>query len=272
VYVEIESEYCRGWETFIQERSQGRLNETCDQGPSNTLVVDLDVDVDPTFGTAVTTGGYYPPNGNNNNIESYREGVYPSSATETIRSKAANCLEDPCKSFSESDSLNGGTYYTEKMKNFRNITFESDTVVVLNDTNNQGLRNVGNIKITGDSNVTVYLYTDQDFELIGSENINAGGDPTNFRMFVSSDASIRFNGDIEYVGALYAPGSTLSGGENKGGGGNINVIGAVVVNTFDFKGNPTFDYDDRMETLDPKIEADTIKYLHVSENSVSIDL
>ena len=270
VYVEIESEYCRGWEMFIQERSQGGINKTCDQGPSDTLVVDLDVDLDPTFGTAVTTGGYYPPNGDNN-IESYREGVYPSSATETIRSKAANCLEDPCKSFPESGSLGGEIYYTEKMEKFSDLTFDRDTVVVLNDTNDQGLSNVSNIEITGGSNVTVYLHTDQEFEMIGGDKINAGGDPTNFRMFVSSDASIRFNGNIEYVGALYAPGSTLSGGKNKRGGGNINVTGAVVVNTFDFKGNPIFSYDERMEELDPQIEADTIKYLHISENSIRID-
>lgn len=274
VYVEIESEYCRGWESFFEARSQGGVDEPCDEGPSDTVIIDLTVDIDPTFGAAVTAGTYNEPNSQASDVSNYRDGRYAPSATEKINDEVQSCLEsgNDCKSFSESDTLSQpGTYYTENMDDFADLNFnnDDDVFVVLNDTDGAGVEDPGDMVLEGDGNVTVYVKTDEGFKANGGE-INSGGDPAQFRMYLTSGVKIRLGGNVEYTGVLYSRGSTF----NDSGPGTISVTGAIVVGTFDIKGggNAEFNFDPGVTSVEPDFDANTAKYLHVSENEVRVEL
>jgi hypothetical protein len=270
VYVEIESEYCRGWESFFEARSEGSVNETCDDGTIDTVVIDLTVDIDPAFGAAVTAGTYNA--GGNVAADSYRDGLYAPSATQKIEDEVQDCVRNGCDSFSGNDTLGPGTYYTEDMDDFTDLTLNADgddIFIVLNDTEDEGLEDPGDITVSGDGgNVTVYLQTDEGFEATGggSNSINSDGDPSRFRMYITSGAEIKLNGGIEYTGTLYSRDSTLSES-----GGNANITGSVVVGNFDVTGNSVFNFDPRVTNIEPDFDTRTVKYLHVSENQVEVD-
>jgi len=157
------------------------------------------------------------------------------------------------------------------MDDFSDLTFDSDEdiFIVLNDTNDTGLADPGKIAVDGDGNVTVYLKTDEGFESNGDE-INSGGDPTQFRMYITSDAKIEFGGNTEYTGVIYSRGSTF----NDSGGGTITVTGSVVVGTFDIKGggNADFNFSSEVSNIEPEFDASTVKYLHISENYIRVEL
>ena len=282
VYIEIETDYCHGWESFFRERSQGSLEQTCDDGAENTVIIDLSVSVDPVFGSAVTAGSTYDPG--NADVSSYREGAYLPSASPEIMNQVSDCDGGVnCDSFSASDTLTEGTYYTEEMTDFQDLTLntsEGDVDIVLNDVDRQGVSDTGDITITGDGNVTVYFNSVEEFEMVGGgsngNRINAGGNATQFNMYVHSDADIVFNGGIEYSGGLYAPRSQLSGSSGScqgGGGGAIEVTGAIIVDTFCFQaGSASFEFDEGMENLDSGIATNNIKYLHVSESTIRVEV
>lgn len=284
VYVEIESQYCRGWESFFRERTQGGLDQTCEGGDEDTVVVDLSVAFDPVFGAAVTaTAIEDTSNGNGKekvNISSYREGVTAPSASSRIEERIEACLPDGCSSIS-SDTLDGGPYYTEDVEDLEGVnTIETssgdDVDIIVNDTDewtDDGL----DFEVTGGGNATLYVRTDDTIELSGSYNVNTDGEPDQFLTYVHSDTSeIQITGSFTYVGGIYAPKSSLSGdqGDNEcdgDGGGNIDVTGSLVVQDFCFQ-NGEFTHDGSMDDLEVDLDLDTVKYLHVSENRVKIEM
>jgi hypothetical protein len=62
------------------------------------------------------------------------------------------------------------------------------------------------------------------------------------------------------------------GGNCGGGGGTIDVTGSLIVENFCFSGNANFEHDSVMDDVELDIDLDTIKYLHVSENTVEVEL
>ena len=274
VYVEIESEYCRGWESFFDSRTQGGIEESCESGNDGTVVVDLTVPLDPTFGTAVTAGRFTDDGAD---IESFRDGVFAPSASGLIDNQIDSCLTNGCTGFASGETLDSGTYYTEDASTFEGLTLDTsdgDVDVIVNDPDG-GVDGPGSIDVTGDGTASVYLKTDDDFSMTGgSDKINSGGEPEQFIMYVHSDVSaIKINA-AEYVGGIYAPKTNLEGDQGNGngcGGGNADVIGAIVVENFCFK-NGNFDYDGDMSSLEIDLSIDTVKYLHVSENTIEVDI
>lgn len=285
VYVQIESDYCEGWENFFRERSQGDLEQACDVGDEDTVVMDLTVPLDPAFGYAVTSQNIEVDGAN---MESTREGVVASSATDNIEDRIAECEEDGCDG-GLSGTLESGVYYTEDGGDFADIdtfnTSDGEVEVIVNDDDG-GISGSGEISITGDNNVTVYVKTEDDVSLGGGDEINYGGDPSKLIMYVHSDVSaIKMSGSAKYTGGIYAPNTRLEGDQGGGngngngngnggggcGGGSVEVTGSVIVENFCFR-NGEFTYQPEMADLEVEVEPDTVKYLHVSENAVEIDL
>jgi len=274
VYVEVESEYCRGWQSFFESRTQGGIEESCESGNDGTVVVDLTVPLDPTFGTAVTAGRFTDDGAD---IESFRDGVFAPSASGLIDNQIDSCLTNGCTGFASDETLDSGTYYTEDASTFEGLTLDTsdgDVNVIVNDPDG-GVDGPGSIDVTGDGTASVYLKTDDDFSMTGgSDKINSGGEPEQFIMYVHSDVSaIKINA-AEYVGGIYAPRTNLEGDQGNGngcGGGNADVVGAIVVENFCFK-NGNFDYDGDMSSLEIDLSIDTVKYLHVSENTIEVDI
>jgi hypothetical protein len=279
VYVEIESRYCGGWESFFRDRSEGGLNQTCAQGANDTLVVDLTAGLDAVFGEAVTTEATIEDETGNLDIQpSSREGVIAPSASDLVDSRIDDC--SGC-SAGFSGTLEAGTHYTEDATDFEAIdeinTTDGDVDVIINDTTG-GIDGAGTISVTGDGNATVYVKTEDDIELGGGDEINPTGSPDQFLMYVHSDVSeIKISGKFTYRGGIYAPKTKMKGdqGNNKdsckSGGGNVNITGSVVVQELCFN-SATFTHDPVMDGIDPDVEFDTVEYLHVSENAISVDL
>ena len=119
----------------------------------------------------------------------------------------------------------------------------------------------------------LYIKTDSDIDISG--DINSAGEPERFVMYVHSDVpQIHLVGNEEFRGGLYAPRSDFDGdnGNGKGcGAGSISLTGSVVVDNFCFR-NGEFTHDEDMEAIDVDIGLNTVKYLHVSENTAEIDL
>jgi hypothetical protein len=276
VYVEVESEYCQGWQSFFESRTQGGIEESCESGDDGTVVVDLTVPLDPTFGAAVTAGRFTDDGAD---IESFQNGIFPPSASELIDNRIDSCITNGCTGFAGGETLGSGTYYTENASDFEELTLDTsagDVEVIINDPDG-GVDGPGNIDVTGDGTASVYLKTDDDFSMTGgNDKINSGGEPEQFIMYAHSDVSIIKINAAEYVGGIYAPNTDFEGDQGNGngsgcGGGNAEVTGAIVVENFCFK-NGDFNYDGDMSSLEVDLGIDTVKYLHVSENAVEVDL
>jgi len=272
VYVEIESEYCRGWQSFFESRTQGGIEEGCDDGDAGTVIVDLTVPLDPAFGTAVTASNI---ENDGASISSSREisGGIPS-ASSRVEERIDDCETNGCKDWSNSPT--DGTYYTETGDDLGglNVDANGDVDLVVNDITG-GVDISDDITVSGTGDVTVYLRTDGDVTMGGRTSINGGGDAEQFLMYVHSDVSaIKLTGNPTYTGGIYAPNTRLEGDQGGGGGcgaGNVEVTGSVVVDDFCFnKGD--FTYVPEMGDIEVEIGTDTVKYLHISENDIEIEL
>ena len=289
VYVEIESEYCRGWQSFFETRTQGAVEQGCDG--NSTVTVRLDTLIEPVFGAVVTArsieidsnqgNGKGNGKGNGNggsgpNIDGpTREGVVAPSVSDEVDDRITACLDNGCSAFSSGDHLDAGTtYYTENAANLNGITADvadGDVNIIINTTGDVDLES---FNVSGSGGRTfLYIKTDSDIDISG--DINSAGEPERFVMYVHSDVpQIHLVGNEEFRGGLYAPRSDFDGdnGNGKGcGAGSISLTGSVVVDNFCFR-NGEFTHDEDMEAIDVDIGLNTVKYLHVSENTAEIDL
>jgi len=273
VYVEIESEYCRGWQSFFESRTQSGVEEGCGEGDEDVLRLNLTVSVDPMFGSAVTSKSVYSPG--NANVSNSRTGVSAPSASSTIEDAIADCEDWG----SLGSSVSAGTHCTEDPADLGDLTINTgggDVDVVINDVNDDGVTDA-DVTVNGGGSVRVYLKSEAGIDITGGDGLNVDADPEQFLVYVHSDADeIVLSGTVEYNGGLYAPNSRLTGSSGKckgGGGGTITVTGSVVVDEFCFQSKSTeFTHDEAMSDIEPNLGVDTLSYLHVSENTVRVDI
>jgi len=275
VYVEIESEYCQGWQSFFERRTQGAIEQEC--GNNSTVTATLKTVLDPVFGAVVTSNA--PIEGKPTITGPIRDGINATSASDEIDDEISMCSGGGCTNFSSGDELySGTTYYTEDDTDLNQITANvgsGDVDIVINAT---GEVDLGSINVDG-TNGRASIYIKADNDVFITDNVNSGGDPERLIMYVHSDIpEIHFVGNEEFRGGLYAPKSEFDGDNGKGnegckggGGGAVSLTGAVVVDTFCFQ-NGDFTHDEKMDGIDVDIGVDTIRYLHVSENTIEIDL
>ena len=272
VRIEITSKYHRGWNTFLESRTEGSVHHD----PANqTVWVNLTVPMTESFDTGLTAtsddtnavksngpGGFEGP---------VTTGATRPSASPRIESKIAECENTGCTSISGAvadGTLENGTYYSDVGRDLPATTYDTSdgdiNIVVDGDLEFSG---GDSHTVTGSGSVTFYVKG--DVAISGSTGMNTGGDPANLIIVVHSDASaVSVNGNAQFTGLIYAPSAALS---INGGGPpwNDNIVGAAVVETATANGNAnlvfssTPNYELQFETMTD------INYLYISENRIN---
>lgn len=270
VIVRVESRYCRGWESFFEQRSQGILQKSCNQGDSDTLEVDLVVPFQIESDTPVKAKGIDPGTGNSEVPSEWEEGVSAPSISPEVEKRIQECANGSCDSLKSSGSISSigddELYWAGSDHTFdSNVTFETEgnDITAVVDGN---LDISADIEINGTGSVTIYVR--ESVQQNGHRNINTGGGADQFAIQVHTDGeSVTLQGTTQYTGVIYAPGSEISIG------GNVEIKGSVVGETIDLSGDPPeFEQADELEDYQIAGGDRSLAYLHVSENPIEVEL
>ena len=113
------------------------------------------------------------------------------------------------------------------------VVLTGDVTVYIDD--NFNLTGQGQIILATDANVTIY-HNGSNFSLTGQGMVNATQKPTQFKLF-STASNIKFTGNSEFYGAVYAPRATIDPG------GTTKIFGSFVGRMIDINGTADFHYD-----------------------------
>jgi hypothetical protein len=254
VSIEVESRYCSGWESFFRERSQGSIAESC--GDNDTVVVDLVVPFELTAersvaGRSITTNGDV-------DSDSFQDNVVAPSISPEVTSRIEHC---GCESFPDNNTIGAGDYFEGGDYSFGDVTFDTTdgdvTVTIDGDLNLDG-----DIDINGNGNVTMYVDGDVNLQPGG---YNTGGEATQLSVLVhTSGDSVDLTNNLNYVGVIYAPGSTIEMG------GTTDIDGAVVGDDVLVRGDVNVTAAEGLDGYQIVGGGRPLTYLHVSKNSVDV--
>lgn len=267
VVVEIRSDYYDAWARFFEDRTTGGVEMDHE---NRTVMVELTVPTEKSIENAVAVS---TPNGITTNggdkPEPHREGVQYPSASQTISNRVDTCDTEGCKDVTETITGEEGVetqYYAtgEEIPDDLTVEPKGGNVTLVVD----GTFEPASLSITGDGNVSVYV-TD-GFSLGGDSKINDEGDSTQLRVYVHSDAVVTSQkGNPSFTGVLYAPNTDVELS------GNTDFEGALIAKTLHINGNAgDFGYDESLAeiTIDVDTSRNPIRYLHVTENRVDVEL
>jgi hypothetical protein len=144
--------------------------------------------------------------------------------------------------------LNSGKYYVDEIDaSDKNILVTSNATLIV----------LGNMKMTGQSRITINtngclnLYVGGPTANLGGNGvINETGNATNFFYHGGpNNTSISLSGNGTFVGILYAPSADLS--LNGGGSSDEDFCGASVTKTATMNGHFKFHYDEALDKYGP---------------------
>lgn len=265
VFVEIQSDYHKGWAEFFESRTTG---EVIHDSENRTARMELTVPFEEEFRSAASVQGSIETHGNPN-IDSAQEGMNHPSASGEIDSKIENCDSESPGFDGSQEEYHGSTTYcaTDPVElgetNVFNTT-EGDITVVLEDDLDLSQGGGRNITITG--NHTVKIYTQGQINFKGSE-VNVGGNSSQIVTYVHSDIEeIGEAGNFAMSGVIYAPNTDVEFS------GTVEFDGAVIADTFEAGGNVDLTFAPELEETPFGIssENDVIRYLHVTENVIEL--
>jgi hypothetical protein len=265
IFVEIRSDYCRGWESFFESRTESAIKQQCTEGDANTVVVDLTTPFEETFENEVVVTDNYVQNGAGGEPD-WKQSSRPS-VSGVVDSQIDDCEDGSCTNLSDLDTeIDEGTYYADGDLSVDGATFNTTdgniTLVV-----DGGMDIKGDNSVEGDGEVQVYLK--DGYDLDGS--VNDGGNASQFQVYVHSGADlITHGGSTHLTGIVYAPNTDI----DQNGAGSVK--GALVGKTVRVNGNPsnTFETAPSLEdfSTDLSVSESPITYLHVTENRVDVEL
>ncbi|QCS41679.1 hypothetical protein [Natrinema versiforme] len=251
VFIEIESEYCRGWEQyFVDQAGDTTLQQAC-YGAENAdgkVKVRLGYDdIENAFSSGVALPsedniGSGTGNGNKQPIDDVDETEYvPLDAT--IQQLRDDFKENASGELSETNSNSGGKYYVENLEG--SYDFElvgDDAIVVVNDsvtTDGSGIT----VSECGNGDHSLKIYAAGDFSIhddvkptdeCGEENVDT------IQLYGTSTSSVDFHDSSStFRGLLYVASDEFE--PNNGdyqiditGGGGFTFEGAVIANSIYF--------------------------------------
>jgi len=275
VNVTVHSEYYEAWGRYFAERTEGEVFYDHD---AESARIKLSVPFDESYDSVVatTTPGGLDVNGNNDPPDPHETGVNYPLADSRIDDRIEECETDPgaCDAFDTSsvDTITtSGTYYTDDGYDDELVVDDPGgnvTVVV------DGTFEPSSVSITDGHNTTVLVRNSETNGVVFGSNdlINSGGEAGDLSVVVHSNVDrVKGNGNYEFVGLLYAPGSECQ--FDGGGAYEPDIEGGIVCERASLNGNPNdFDYDDSVEGIDLDLGGDIIPitYLHVTENPVNV--
>jgi len=261
VNVTVNSEYYEAWGQYFEQRTDG---DVFYDHENETALIQLVVPFEEDFTNVVATtnDGGITVNGIDPQPSPSETGVNYPLADTRIEDAVEECETDStaCDDTTAFSSItDGGTYY-------RDSSF-AGTVDV--DTSNGNVTLVvdgdfdpSSVAISGDNFTEVLVRGD-----VVGDNAQHTKDADAFRVIVHSDGEFDMNGNTEFDGFLYAPGSTCDMN------GNAFIVGGAVCETMDINGNPNdFTYDPAVEDINLFLDEDSVKvtYLHVTENPINV--
>ena len=289
VYVNVTSEYHRGWYDYFTERTSASVTHYPDQ---KRVVAALTTPIEEQFGQSVSTTVDQLDaiqqqksafNCDNESMDAYEcpveRGATAPSASGTVDDWVSTCEDEsgPCTEYSTAASngtVPGGVYSIDSDTTFNNdVTLDTSrgnvTLVVDADTEFTGnKKNRADIDITGKNGVVIYHRGKMKFS--GNAEINTGGDPGDLLVLVHSDVeTIEEKGTPQFTGLIYAPNTNFS---INGGGGKktTNILGSLVVETASVNSNAGYvEHADAIDLrVDPDLDPD-VTYLHVTKNRIN---
>lgn len=279
VHLQVESDYCEGWEQFLNQRTDGAVIESCDEtaqtnegelrakfivpfefeGLENELIVTRNND-DHNSGGAIYDRHF------NQYEHDFR------SPDTVIQSKLDDCASGDGTSLSR--TVNEGGLYCSNEMTSGTYTFNTggDDIKVAVD----GPVTPNEIEINGDGNVT--FFADGDYAMSPGGNADWGGDgasASQLRLIVHSEQQFAAQGgstgggNFNMRGFIYGPESDMHFGKN------LNVWGGIVADTIvEHTGAASYNDDDTsVKGMELNFESggEPFYYLHVSQTTLSVN-
>ena len=271
IFVEIESNYCDGWESFFESRSDGAVHESCDEGDDRTVIIDLSVPFEETFTSPLSYSEDFDCDGGNEQFEcpSAEKSSRPS-VSDHIESEIKNCEGGDCDELSQTPGeIDNGTYFANET-----VTFDDDTEFNTTDGNitlviDAKLEYGGEASVVGDGEVQLLLR--EGYDMTGGDGMNEDGEARQVQKYVHTDVDeIVHSGNNHLTGVVYAPGSEF----RQEGTGTIR--GAVIAETIVEHGAPAseWEWDPSLDDFQTDLirNQSPITYLHVTKNEVEVEL
>ncbi len=298
VYIELESEYCQGWEEYFDQQTRGSVSESCATDGHDTDEGEVQVELSVPFElgpeafeheTAIGAAELDGASEDDDDDLSEVDGDYIS-ADSVIENKAsdrdeADYLVSEDDEDADFDELpptveDPGFYYLdddlESQHDFDTSDFEEDEEIEVYVDGNVTAVEDGLTVEGGDNQVAFYV--DGNFDTSESNDAVVGNEdaPSQTVMFVSSSGYVFSDGDNphSHVNAIvYAPDS-----EGYMQANNDMLDGAIIIDKMEFQTPPnsnTFEFDDSITTEGEEFtfydegSGPEFYYLHVTEKTLT---
>lgn len=278
VLINIESEYCEGWESYFEHHTDGSAAEDCSAGTEDELVIQFSVPFElDGLGRGVMVGGSYSDGELEDSFD-----IDPDNVTDSTQAPSATPLvEEKLEEAKDSGRVlpDDGTiddsdlYYDDgNLSDDEQDTLEFDTSdgdIEIATDQPQVFYSQADVDIVGDNNVSVYATSNAVSSGGGSGEIGTYGKASQLRVFFHSDVEeIGDKGqNTDFHGLIYAPNSNVNlfTGDN-------NASGALVAEEYDF-GNTEMEIDPDLQDLRiyETVGDAPFYYLHISETVIEVD-
>ncbi|WP_426961830.1 DUF7289 family protein [Haloparvum alkalitolerans] len=281
IVVEVQSDYYEGWAQFFRQRAEGEVTV---HDANRTVVAELVVPEDLTVNNAVSAQQNYNENGNAGTDDRVEEGeplpgVDGMLQDEVNDASASNdndqhsCIDT--SGISAGCTLTAGTYYIDgdaTLGGDLNINTSAGDVNIVT----KGDFDIGgnDVEVVDGSDNGVTYYVNGSLKAQGGAWVgtSAASVDADRNVFLVGDQVVDDStggGNIQFDAVIYAPDANIDTN------GNLQFNGALYANDIDVGGNVQIDYDEE-SLVEFQIELtsteNTITYLHISENTVEVEL
>lgn len=270
VTVIVESEYHWGWASFFEERTEGDITH---KESEQKVTMELTVPFREGFADSLATRGAAELH-RNSDVESVTEGANYPSVTPEVEERFTECDNEEGTSFDGTDT--NASEDNELFCADGDVTIEDDLTF---ETNGHDMEVVvpGDLMVEGGQNISisgngdVRFYNGGTIEP-GNGEWNTDGPARALIFYVHSevDEIDTGNNNFDMNAVIYAPGTSIEFD------GTIEFNGAIVADEFSSNSaSIEVSFDESLEDeselgFDPR--RDVIRYLHVTENTVEVEL